>query len=449
MGKNLTRKTFTTDSTWTAPAGVTRVKAIVKTDVECFRNVGGTGLHAIDNNFFVWGIGGNTSGQLGDNTVVSRSFPVLNAVNDAKRYFSGALQTAGGSGFAGYLGRDGLFYTMGQNASGQLGNGGVGAVSIPTVFGINPGAILCKKIDCSTNTSYGLDVAGNIYSCGSNQNGALGDNTTTSAKSTPVVVVGSKTWKSISAGDAGFVLALDTAGAAYGWGLNNGGQIGDGTVTSRSSPVAVQGGLTFSKIRAGATHSLGLTPSGALYAWGYNTSGELGDGTSTNRSSPVLVSGGLTWIDMVGTNSASFGIASDGTCYSWGLNSNGQLGQNNSTVGAKISSPVAITGGFKYTKLGRSTTPAVWALRDNGIVYCWGYNAFGWFGDTTIVDKSSPSLFSLNYVKEFPLASADQVIEVNVTPGITYDVILNAFAARLGQTILGTLADSIILEYEA
>jgi alpha-tubulin suppressor-like RCC1 family protein len=449
MGKNLTRRTFTTDSTWTAPAGVTRVKVITKTDVECFRNTGGAGLHAIDNKFFVWAIGSNTGGQLGDGTTVSRSFPVLNAIVDNKRYFSGAVQTASGGGFGAYLGWDGMFYTMGNNASGQLGSGSVSATSIPTVFGggLTPG-IVFKKIDCGINTSYGIDVDGNIYSCGANTSGALGDNTTTSAKSTPVLVVGSKTWKWISAGDA-HVAAIDTAGAGYGWGANSNGQIGDGTSANKSSPVAIQGGLTFSKIRAGTSHTLGVTTSGALYAWGLNSSGELGDGTVIPKSSPVLVQGGLSWIDAAATNAGSFGIASDGTIYSWGLNTSGQLGQNNSSVGAKISSPVAITGSFKFTKISRSTTNSIWALRDNGNVYCWGYNGLGWFGDLTIVDKSSPSIFGLKYVKEFPLATSDQVIEISVTPGTTYDVILNAFTARIGQTTVGTLADSIILEYEA
>jgi alpha-tubulin suppressor-like RCC1 family protein len=71
---------------------------------------------------------------------------------------------------------------------------------------------------------------------------------------------------------------VTTEGASYCWGNNDFGQLGDGTFSPRSSPVPVQGGLSFVVLSAGESHTCGVMASGAAYCWGKNTSGELGAG---------------------------------------------------------------------------------------------------------------------------------------------------------------------------
>jgi len=82
---------------------------------------------------------------------------------------------------------------------------------------------------------------------------------------------------------------VTTAGAAYCWGDNDNGQLGDGTTTPRAGPVAVLGGLTFVAVGAGDAHTCGITTAGAAYCWGFNGNGQLGDGTTTDQLSPVRV----------------------------------------------------------------------------------------------------------------------------------------------------------------
>src|SRR5207244_12830415 len=78
-------------------------------------------------------------------------------------------------------------------------------------------------------------------------------------------------------------------GAAYCWGTNFAGQLGDGTTANRLVPTPVADGLTFAAVSAGTNHTCGATTSGAAYCWGDNTVGELGDGTRTGRLVPTAV----------------------------------------------------------------------------------------------------------------------------------------------------------------
>jgi alpha-tubulin suppressor-like RCC1 family protein len=85
---------------------------------------------------------------------------------------------------------------------------------------------------------------------------------------------------------------VSTAGIASCWGANGVGQLGDGSLTQRSTPVPVSGGYTFSLLTAGSGYTCGLTTSGEAYCWGSNTAGQLGDGTTSDSPLPVRVVSG-------------------------------------------------------------------------------------------------------------------------------------------------------------
>jgi alpha-tubulin suppressor-like RCC1 family protein len=231
--------------------------------------------------------------------------------------------------------------------------------------------------------------ASELWAWGSNTCGRLGDGTTVSKRSPVQVLGGFGDWCGVSAGYA-HSLGVRTNGTAWAWGCNAAGQIGDGTVTSRSSPVSVVGGFTdWCGVSGARCRSFGIRTNGTIWAWGDNF-GRLGDGTTIGRSSPVSVVGGF--IDWCGVSTHqsgghSLGIRTNCSIWAWGSGLGGILG-NGATVAT--CSPVSVVGGFTdWCGISAGNQHSL-AIRTDGTIWAWGSNNQGQLGDVTTVSKSSP-----------------------------------------------------------
>jgi len=212
---------------------------------------------------------------------------------------------------------------------------------------------------------------GGVQCWGLNDKGQLGDGTLLSASS-PVRVQGLQTATAVSAG-AGFSCALLADGRVQCWGWNAHGQLGNGSRSSSTIPVPVSGLQTATALSSGQAHSCALLADGGIQCWGLNL-GRLGDGTY-HTSGPVSVSNiqGATAVSAGGTHSCALLI--DGSIWCWGAS--GPLG-NNKQSGAV--SPVLVQGirGATAVSAGGAHTCA---LLSDARVKCWGDNTSGQLGN--------------------------------------------------------------------
>ena len=369
-----------------------------------------------DKRLFVWGI--NTSGQVGDNTTITRSIPIQvsgswNSVS-VQNDFIIATKSDGtlwgwGNGTYGVLANN-IESNVGYRSSPiQIGTSSWSQISVGYrhVLGLINNSLYAwgdntfgqlatitatdswQQVSVGT-ISFGLKNGGYLYAWGTQLGGSgltYGDNTTI-AKSSPVQVA-TRTYSFLGTigGDTvtTSMFAVDFSGVLYGWGLNTDGQLGQSDTIYRSSPVQIGTALNWTKIYTTNGNTIGLTGNGGLYAWGKNNVGQLGDNTTVSRSSPVQIFGGGVSSVCQGLSYVAI-VKTDGTLWTWGLNNNGNLASG-TTINR--SSPVQVGTLTTWTKV-VSTLLGVVALQSNNTLWSWGNNQYGQIGDNTTISRSSP-----------------------------------------------------------
>jgi alpha-tubulin suppressor-like RCC1 family protein len=331
-----------------------------------------------------WSWGFNSLGQLGDGTTTNRSSPVsmLGNITNWCQVSAGARHGLG-------VTTSGSAWAWGYNGRGQLGNSStITSCSPVSVVGINNWCqVSASGCEISTDgVSVGITQTGQSWSWGTATLGLLGNNTATPNRSSPVSVVGGFTdWCASSVG-ARHVVAIRQNGSTWGWGSNTNGRLGDNATTSRSSPVSVVGNINnWCAVSAGYRHTVAVTDTGVAWSWGCNSAGQLGHNNTTSRLSPVSVVGNLTWCQLSAGFCHTLGITTNSVTWSWGDNSSGQLGHNNTT---NRSSPMSVVGSItNWCEVAAGTS---WSqgLTAAGELWSWGQGAF--LGDNTTINRSSP-----------------------------------------------------------
>ena len=281
----------------------------------------------------LWLWGRNDDGGLGDNSRTDRSSPVQTIAygTNWKKISAGRRHSMG-------VKSDGTLWAWGANGNGQLGDNSITNKSSP-VQTVSAGTTW-KLVSSGYNHSAAIKTDNSLWLWGEATLGKLGNNSTTN-RSSPVQTISTGTnWRSVSCGFGDHTGAIKTDNTLWLWGRNTNGQLGDNSITHRSSPVqTVSAGTNWKMIALGRQYSAAIKTDGTLWTWGENSYGQLGDNSTTNRSSPVQTVAGGTWIDVNCGRGHTIAIKTDGTLWAWGLNTNGQLGDNSIT---HRSSPVQI-----------------------------------------------------------------------------------------------------------
>ena len=287
---------------------------------------------------------------------------------------------------------DGTAWCWGRNWNGQLGNDSTIGSLVPVQVKIDADRLLTDVVWISAGEAQNCAVtaAGAVLCWGMNLNGRLGDGTYFDRRvATPVSGLDAG-WSQVRTA-RGHTCALSDTGVLSCWGRNWSGQLGDDTYTERTTPVAVvwpvSPGPTVVTFACGDEFTCAVTAAGAAFCFGENGNGQLGDDTTTDRRTPVQVNGhGAQVADVAAGAAHACLIRQDGGLWCWGNNYYGRLGDGTST---ERRVPVAVTSygeGVTDASCGRRSTCGV---RDSRLS-CWGYNYYGQLGDGTSTDRYTP-----------------------------------------------------------
>ncbi|MBI3071759.1 MAG: hypothetical protein HYY84_06475 [Deltaproteobacteria bacterium] len=290
-------------------------------------------------------------------------------------------------------------WCWGENGSGQVGDGTASTRTVPT-----PILVGTTWASVSTGGTHSCAIRSDnnsLWCWGVNSSGQLGDGTFT-LRNVPTNVLPGTTWVGVALGASRTCATRTdtTPNSLWCWGGNLNGQLGDGTTTNRTTPTQVTGTNWANAIKGGVGHTCATRTDNSLWCWGKNSDGQLGDGTSgTAQTTPrqLVQEAGTTWTAVangggyLGPGLHGCASRSDGTLWCWGLNTNGQLGDSsygNRDNPTQVATPVAAGTTWPSVSVGNSHTCA---LRSDNTLWCWGLNSGGQLGDTTIIDRNTPT----------------------------------------------------------
>ncbi len=369
---------------------------------------------ALKNDGTVWAWGLNTNGQLGDNSTTQRLAPVQVKDTAGTGYLTDIIAIAAGYYHSMSVKNDGTVWAWGNNGSFQLGDNSSTQSLTPIQVKDTAGTGFLtgiKTVAVGAYHSIALKNDGTVWSWGLGDNGELG-NGSINTSFTPIQVkdtAGTGFLTGITSIAAGFShsMAVKNDGTVWAWGVNGEGQLGVNSFVSISTtPIQVKdtagtGFLTgITSIAAGFSHSMAVKNDGTVWAWGSNFNGQLGDDSYSQSLTPVQVkdTAGTSYladvisVDGGAQNSHSLALKNDGTVWAWGYNANGQLGDNSQTesltpVQVKDTAGTGFLTGITAVDNGNGYSLA---LKNDGTIWAWGVNTNGRLGDNSVAQRLTP-----------------------------------------------------------
>jgi len=266
--------------------------------------------------------------------------------------------------------------------SGQAVDGAGASTSNSFGAGIHEG-ISARGTTISVGYQYACAVkkGGSLWCWGNNSAGQLGNGTTTGS-SVPVAVLGISNIATVSAG-YGVTCTVIRDGSLWCWGDDSNYQLGNKTTVISSAPIFMPGMTNVANVSVGDMQTCAVKQDESLWCMGRDSGSDEGPIDSV----PAAVAG------MSNVAAASAGtyhtcaVKQDGSLWCWGNNGNGELGIGTTT---SASVPVAVPGmsNVADVAIGVSSTCAV---KQDGSLWCWGNNGNGELGIGTTTNASVPA----------------------------------------------------------
>lgn len=290
-------------------------------------------------------------------------------------------------------------WAWGCNEQGQLGDGTTTERTSPTKIETD---ITFVQLSVGYMHNAGIDDEGKLWTWGYSAFGALGDGTTIK-KNKPIKIMEDKIFKKVIASDSS-TLAIDINDEIWYW----------GRVYGSNNAIRIPQKLDF-KIEysfiSGNSHYLFLDKQNKLWGWGNNYNGQLGDGTTTERTRPIQIKTETKFTQVSAEDRCSLAIDSEGNLWSWGNNNYGQLGDGTKT---KKITPVQIETETKFKQVSAGEKHSL-AIDYEGNLWSWGYNIYGQLGDGTTTEKLNPIKITegIKFEKVYARCYSSLAIDVN------------------------------------
>jgi alpha-tubulin suppressor-like RCC1 family protein len=338
---------------------------------------------AIDAAKAAWCWGDNDEGQLGDGSTSARSAPVK---VQASALF--ASLAPGGTDTSCGLTEGGTALCWGSNDHGQLGTGDTEVGKHATTPASPAGDHTFTSLVQSATTTCGIDDAKKTWCWGANPgNGAA------TGSATPVEVAGPHEFTALSLG-AATACGIDTSGKAWCWASTPAGSTGVDPAPAPGTPAEVAGGRVYATVHVAPRTDLAspssvcaIDSSSAAWCWGHNAAGQLGNGSTTGSPVPVAVTGGHHFSTLAMAGTSVCGVSDTARLWCWGENTHGQIGEG-STTDAK--NPASIDSGEAYKSV-RAGTGFFCAVTASGQAKCWGVNTDGQAAPGSVADVKAPA----------------------------------------------------------
>ena len=283
-----------------------------------------------DGSLWVWG--NSFDGQVGNGAgyIPYTEEDYQTMVDAPVKVLDNVAAVSCGDSFTAAVRTDGTVWTWGLGDLGQLGNGECGAVSGTRTMQSRPVKVLdgARTVACGGSHAAAIKTDGSLWMWGAlGSGGSVND-----CQSVPVKVMDNVA--AVSCGQA-HTAVLKTDGSLWTFGDNTVGQLGDGTVTDRTTPVKILDNVR--AVSCGSDFTAAVRADNSLWIWGSNEFSRLGNGGASNaqvsldglqipvQTTPVKILDNVAGVSCGGQHGAA--VLLDGSLWTWGSDLRGQLGR--------------------------------------------------------------------------------------------------------------------------
>ena len=320
---------------------------------------------------------------------------------------------------------------FGNNANGRLGDGTttqrVIPIDIRSSFVLNPQEHIIS-VFAGKEHSFALTNQNRLFAWGRNHVGQLGDGTLTQ-RVLPVDITHqfslgqNETIVEISLGYE-HTLVVTSLGRVFTWGRNNYNQLGDGSITTRQSPIEITSAFNLSagdriiSVSAGDSHSLARSLFGRVFAWGRNNAGQLGLGHTVQQTTPTEMTANFSLLNQEKIVSIKLGelfsiaLTNQGRVFTFGNNTSGRLGDG---LTLSRSHPFNITPFFELSHQERIVQIETYkdhsfAKTNLGRLFAWGNNSYGKLGDQGTTQQTKPVFIELGAISTMVVGDSHSMV---------------------------------------